>query len=764
MGWLADAPALTTFGFPQPPVAARTGLALGLAAAALWLLPISAGPEKAWHRRGAQCLAGMVGLLGLLTLLEIFLGLQTGGFGRVLAGSIGQMAPLTAAGLLITSLALLLISDRKERRHNLSQLAAVPLFVLALLGLVGYAYGVTELYTAFHPLRMAFMTTVAFALLALGILFARPDRGPMELVSSETLAGEAARRLLPAAVLVPPILGFFRLLGQYRGWYSTTMGVLVLVVAHVVVFGALIFVTALPMAEEARKRSQSEARERRLAAIVESTDDAVVGKSVDGVVETWNAGAEKIFGYAASEIVRRSEARLVPPERVDEDRAMTERVTRGEQVRSYETERVCKDGRRIPVALTLSPIREADGAQIVGVAAIYRDITEQKRSEEEINFRRQLAETISENASSALLLLDAEGHLTYMNRAGEQMTGWRLDEARGRVAHDVFHWKHPDDRPFPIEDCPIVNAFRKLEPVTNHEDVFVRRDGTFFPVVCGIAPIERQGRVVGAVLEARDVTEQKRAEDEIRRFQAELEERIRERTRELAAVNEDLEAFSYSVSHDLRAPLRGIDFFSELLEKEYADRLDEDGRDYLRRVRSESRRLELLVSDILTLSKAARGDIHRETLDMSAMAREILHGFQAAEPDRNVDVEVQDHLIVDADPRLLRVVLDNLLGNAWKYTRRTPEAKIRVTAEETEGGPVLGVHDNGAGFDPSQGHRLFEPFHRLHGNEFPGTGIGLATVKRIVERHGGKTWAKGKPGAGASFYFTIPLMGERGAL
>jgi light-regulated signal transduction histidine kinase (bacteriophytochrome) len=229
---------------------------------------------------------------------------------------------------------------------------------------------------------------------------------------------------------------------------------------------------------------------------------------------------------------------------------------------------------------------------------------------------------------------------------------------------------------------------------------------------------------------------------------------------ELEATNRELEAFSYSVSHDLRAPLRSIDGFSQILIEDYADEIDEEGNDYLGRVRAASQRMGHLIDDILGLSRVTRGTMSRERLDLGALATEVAEELRETRPERKVEFSAQKGLEVWGDPKLLRVALANLIGNAWKFTEKSPEARIEFGRDEelSRKGrvPVYYVRDNGAGFDMTYANKLFGAFQRLHGaEEFEGTGIGLATVQRVVHRHGGRIWAEGEVDRGATFYFTL---------
>jgi light-regulated signal transduction histidine kinase (bacteriophytochrome) len=261
---------------------------------------------------------------------------------------------------------------------------------------------------------------------------------------------------------------------------------------------------------------------------------------------------------------------------------------------------------------------------------------------------------------------------------------------------------------------------------------------------------ERRGRdALRALIESRN---------EVRRANADLERRVTERTRQLEAANRELEAFAYAVSHDLRAPLRSMSGFSQILQESALPGLDDKSRHYLQRIHDASMRMSGLIEDLLNLSRIGRSELTARPISLSQIAMEAAAAIRERHPAREVQLEVASDLEVSADPRLLRIALENLLSNAWKYTARAAQARVSVGMQNSENGPVYFVRDNGVGFDMKYADKLFVPFQRLHPEaEFPGSGIGLVTVQRIIARHGGRIWADAKPDEGATFYFTLKV-------
>jgi len=823
-------------------------------------------------------------------------------------------------------------------------------------------------------------------------------------------------------------------------------------------------------ARDVTERKRAEGTRAQLAAIVESTNDAIIGKTVDGIITSWNRGAEKIYGYTADEIVGKPITALAPPSRHAEIHEFLGKIRNGETVANYESERIRKDGTLIHVALTLSPISDASG-RITGISTIARDITERKHMEEELRqasiynrslieasldplvtisaegkitdvnqateratgrgrseligtdfsdyftepdkarvgyqqvFRngfvtdyllalrhrdghvaevlynasvyrneagevlgvfaaardvternkaeRELAELslrnrlILDSSGEGIYGLDVDGRCTFANPAAAKLFGFSVEELVGQHSHAMFHHTKADGSPYPAEECPMQAGY-KQGLLNRGIDLYWRKDRSSFPVEFVSTPIVEAGEITGAVVMFNDITERKlaeesllrlnrelraisncnetlmrvedeqalldrichivcddagyrmawvgypehdeartirpiawagveegyieqasltwrdtergqgptgtairtgesvsvqdfssdpqaalwrdaalqrgyrscislplkdenantfgifniysalpntftpdeirlleelagdmafginvlrarierqRAEAEVRRLNQELEQRVTDRTAELETANKELEAFSYSVSHDLRAPLRAIDGFSRILLEDYVDKLDDEGRRLLNVVRDNTSRMAQLIDDILKFSRTGRAEMTVAEIDMEKLARDVFAELQKPWVDSTkLQIEIDRLPGAFGDSALIRQVFVNLLSNAIKFSRNRDPARIKVGFSIEGDEAVYYVKDNGAGFDMQFADKLFGVFQRLHAvTEFEGTGIGLAIVKRIITRHGGRVWAEGKVNEGATIYFSLPRRGEEHA-
>jgi PAS domain S-box-containing protein len=914
---------------------ANTALAFILAGASLWLLqtlsPASGrdGRGRGRTRRVAQVCAIIVVLLGLLTLSEYLFGWDLG-IDQLLFKNSGvgasppvRMAPATAVNFVALGLALLLLDTRRGLLP--AQLLTLIVTLISLIALSGYVYGVESLYAIPTYSTMAVHTALAFFVLSFGILFARPDRGLMAIVTSDSLGGVVLRRLLPIAVAVPVMLGWLRLMGERAGFYGTEFGLSLMVVSSVVTLAVLIWWTArslhgtdlerrqveaelerehelftqgpvmvfrwvaeanwrveyvspnvtqelgyqvddltsgkIPyssmvhpedlrrLAAEVKTYSESgiggfrqvyritkadgeirwvddytivvrndkgeithydgyvlditdrkraeealHASEKRFRALIENSSDAVVLLSPDGTITYLSPSATRILGYAVEELVSRNAFELIHPD----DREHAFAVFAGA---------VREPGR---IATAQFRIRHEDDSwrwiEVVGnnllaepsvqaVVTNFRDITERVQAEEELRLLQTITLAVSEADD-----LDAALALTL--RKVCEATGWVLGEAwipstdgaslqcsrawysrvegleKFRKASEAFTfvpgvglpgrvWS--SKRPAWISDVTLNANFPRASlarevglkaafaiPVLAGTDV-VAVIGFF--VLEQRAEDERLVSLVSAVAaQLGSVIQRKRAEEEIRKLNAELEQRVVERTAQLQAANTELEAFSYSVSHDLRAPLRHVIGFAELLQKDAPTTLDEKKRHYLMTILQSAKQMGNLIDDLLAFSRIGRVEMQRTIVSLEQLVKEVQHELQDETKERNIVWKMGLLPEAYADRSMLRLALVNLISNAVKFTRTRPRAEIEIGCTPVQGDEfVCFVRDNGVGFDMQYAHKLFGVFQRLHrAEEFEGTGIGLANVRRIIQRHGGRTWAEGSVNDGATFYFSLP--------
>jgi PAS domain S-box-containing protein len=349
------------------------------------------------------------------------------------------------------------------------------------------------------------------------------------------------------------------------------------------------------------------------------------------------------------------------------------------------------------------------------------------------------------------ILVHRHGNIVYANPAAIKLFG--ALSMQDLTDKPVLELIHPDFHQSWRERLRRIVEFSDDQPMMERR--LLRLDGTTIVAETKGTSIVYEG-TPAVHLAIRDITDRVQHEQELQRLNAELEQRVEQRTNELKVANSELEAFSYSVSHDLRAPLRAIHGFSTLVETQYADKIDEQGRGMLRRVAAGVQKMGLLIDDLLRLSRISRQSMRVQPTDLSGLAWEVAGDLQIGAPERKVEWVITPGVSVTGDPGLLRVMLQNLIGNAWKYSSKCESARIELGIGEWQGKVVLFVRDNGAGFDMAYADKLFAAFQRLHSpKEFPGNGIGLATVKRIIHRHGGKVWAESKLGEGATFYFTL---------
>jgi PAS domain S-box-containing protein len=386
-----------------------------------------------------------------------------------------------------------------------------------------------------------------------------------------------------------------------------------------------------------------------------------------------------------------------------------------------------------------------DGRQVgIGV-----NITERKQNEQKLTHALEKAEegrsilnALMENIPMGVTIADApDVNIRMVSNFGQKNMERASEELAGISAPDHPSkwgiWHADGVTPGTPQELPLTRAVVKGETVRNEEWIVTRSDGTLVPILCNAAPIvDKDGKVTGGVVGWQDISEQRRARMELQR-----------RTEELAAANRDLESFSYSVSHDLRNPLRTISGFAEFLREDYANRLDDEGRDYLRRIDDGVWKMQNLIDDMLSLSRVGRQEMYRDDVDLSAIVSDYLQELKSTEPRRQAKFVIQDNVYAHVDPRMIHLALENLLRNAWKFTSKKEITRIEFGTTVKDNQTVYFVRDNGVGFDMKFAGSIFEPFTRVHAEkEFGGTGVGLSIVQRVIGRHDGKVWAEGETG------------------
>lgn len=498
---------------------------------------------------------------------------------------------------------------------------------------------------------------------------------------------------------------------------------------------------------------RAEAGLAELAAILGGSDEAIIGKNLDGRITTWNNGAELLFGYGAAEAVGQLFTLVLPPEHAIEMRNILLNIALGRRYIDFDAIGLRKNGERIDIALRVSPVRSADGS-IIGASTIAYDTTERKRARLAVQQSEERYRSLVAATTSIVWLADGEGRFIAPQASWERYTAQSWPACQG------FGWTemlHPEDRTQMLVD--LHNAIHMGALFEDTVRLWHAESRQFRYCVLRAVPVLKSDQSVREwVGTITDVDDSARAETAIREMNLELEQRVAARTADLAAANHELEAFSYSVSHDLRAPLRAIAGFSRIVLDSHGDDLLPEAQRLMHRIGANVERMDALITDLLTFSRMSRMPVTKRLLEPDALMREVAEELCAEQGERQIDLQIASLPSCSADPSLLRQVFVNLISNALKYTRSREVAKIEVSFESDDPlkPPVYFVRDNGIGFDMRYAAKLFQVFERLHSaQEAEGTGVGLALVQRIIERHGGQVWAHAVPDQGACFYFTL---------
>jgi PAS domain S-box-containing protein len=955
LGWIFGKVDLLQILPGYNPMRFNTALCLVISSLGLWLAA-NAAQAATWRVKVPRALGLFIFMLAVVTLAESAFGWNLH-IDQLLWKDVwspsnpGRMAPTTAVIFTFAGVFLILQGTTRTALNWTAQMAAIAANLTAQWAVLHMIFRIDKLAGA------AIHTAFGLFVLSIGMMLAPNPKGLLGPLLSRSAGGRILRNLFFPAIIIPMFVGWVYMGAVRANLVDWTPGAGGMVVLYSAVLLILTIWTA----------NSIDGVDLRLSAIIDSSDDAIYSKAIDGTIVSWNPSAENLFGYAAFEAIGQSTFFLVPPDRHRELEDLLRRVLQGESVKQFETVRVCKDGAQIDVSVTLSPVRNARG-EVTAVSAVAQNITARKVAEEKVRIASRYTRSLIEASLDPLVTISPEGKITDVNEATEKVAGISRDRLIGTDFSDYF--TEPEKARLGYQA-----AFAK-GAVHDYPLAIRSTSGAVTDVLYNASVFRNEaGEVEGVFAAARDVTERNRIEEArtqaaeaLRKLNQELESRVEERTLELreseqrvrrkldsilspegdldqfeledildlpavqslvdgiyklthlpfylldlkgtpliaagwqdicakfhrvhpeacqnckesddslstgveagtfkiykcrnnmwdvvtpiilgtrhvgnlfsgqfifddeevdvevfktqarrfgfdeerylaaldrvprisreqlqngiafygklaelltkldysaiklsramTETNEintrllsssaELEAFAYSVSHDLRAPLRHMDGFLSLLYKKCYGHLDAQGKHYVDCTLDASKRMGRLIDELLQFSRLGRNQIHRMPVDLHELVEEVQKAFGPETIGRSIRWKVENKLpIVQADQVMLRQVVENLIGNAVKFTRHCEEAEIEIGSLPGSGSEVaIFVRDNGAGFDMQYYNKLYQVFQRLHSeDEFEGTGIGLANVRRVVERHGGRVWAEGKVGEGATFYFALP--------
>jgi PAS domain S-box-containing protein len=899
VGWLFNISLLKSIFPGLVTMKANTALCFLLAGVSLWLSSQKIGSIREMASQSfrlliAQGLAIAVSFIGLMSFCQYIFGWDLG-IDQFLFRDIpeavetfhpGRMGANTAINFSLVGTALWLLELKTNRSNWIAQSLSLVVALISLQALIGYAYGVKNFYQfGVYTTSMALHTALTFEMLCLGILYARPESGFMQTITSELNGGAIARLLIPRFLVLPLILGWLILLGQNARQYDTAFSISLLVVSLDAVFMVLIWrnakflnkldgnrkqveaalreseeryrmlaenipqmvwigdpngfveyfnqrwldYTGLPVHEtlgwdwqrvvhpedlsqtldvwttglktgnpvevqyrlkrfdgvyrwyigqalpqrgangqivkwfgtctdiDDRKRAEEALRrsEARLRLFVESDLIGIVSGDVDGGLHEVNDAFLRIVGYTRKDFLKKGLrwTEMTPPEHLPLDEAAIAEALKKGTSSPYEKEFFRKDGTRVPVLIGCAII----GEQQRDAIAFVLDVSELKRTQSALMESEKRFRHVTDTAPMMVWMSGTDKLCNYFNKQWLDFTGRTMEQELGNGWTERLH---PDD----IQSCleTYVSAFDSRQDF-QMEYRLKRFDGEYRWILdIGVPRFTHEGAFLGYIGSCIDIQDRKQAEAQIRQLNENLEERVKHRTALLEAANRELESFSYSVSHDLRAPLRHITGFVDLLRKRLeTTSLDETSQRYLNIIGEATKQAGKLIDDLLTFSRMGRAEMRFTTIDMNLLVREVQRDLAPETQNRQVSWQIKSLPQVQGDPSMLRLVLHNLLENAVKYSKTRPRIEITVGSTSSEQEVVFFVRDNGIGFDMRYVNKLFGVFQRLHSDpQFEGTGVGLANVQRIIHRHGGRVWAESEIDNGATFYFSLPRGSE----
>ena len=774
------------------------------------------------------------------------------------------MAPNTAACFILSGIALLIRNVETRNKKVPAHFIALLIGMTGVLSILGYLYRVESFYSIFRSISMAIHTASCFLLFAIALLFSNPGKGMMREFTSTFSGSITARLLVPAAIIIPSVLGLLRLHGNWMGLYSNEFGVAIFALSIIITFLFLIWFNTILLNKRDLQRIKAEEEVKQstkqiayFANIIEKTSDGIVSFTPEFKIISWNKGAEIIYGLKREEVIGKTSREVFRQDytvgELDEIRGqLTDRGYWSGELSQYR-----QDGSKMICLMSTTMLKDQNDV-ITGYVSIAKDVTKQKEEDQKLKASEEQFRLLINNVKDqAIFMLDVNGNVASWNSAAEKLEGYTTDEIIGKSAtifyttegqaikelnenllkakkngffetkgwrvrknglafwanivytalydengkltgyskvvkditegkkaaeqiaylarlledtgdavfstdinFNVKSWNRAAETFFgysameaigkPVADVvrPQITEEARQELRENMrqnggwrgEVVYLKKDGTALIVlVSNAATRNEKNEIDGFVTVCRDISQRKKLEEKLKRS------------------NEELEAFTYSVSHDLRAPLRAIIGFSSILEEDYGSKLDEEAQRITGVIKSNTQKMGSLIDDLLNFSRMGRHEIIKTQIDTKGMVNEVIREVYRESSTHQINWVIHPLPTVWGDINMLRQVWLNLVSNAIKYSGNSEPANIEIGTFIKDQQIVFFVKDNGAGFDQQYAHKLFKVFQRLHSiHEFEGTGVGLAIIEKIVSKHGGSVWAEGRKGEGASFYFTLP--------
>ncbi|MEI9921064.1 MAG: PAS domain S-box protein [Bacteroidota bacterium] len=679
----------------------------------------------------------------------------------------GRMATGSAVCFVLLGLAVISMHLGIRRGKAVSNYLSFVVFLVGLFKSIGYLYHVEGLFSLMIYDPMALRTAISLLVVSVALIIYNPTESYFSVIGSSNTGGTIARLLIPFSIIVPVTFGYIRLWLEWQHSIKVELGVTLLITAIVVTFLVLIlFASQIINKKDILKKIA----ETKFEALLESAPDAMVIVDDSGIIKIVNAQAENLFQYRRSELLGRPVEILIPERFARIHRhhrtdffanPKSRNIGAGLDLRGKK-----KDGTEFTIEISLSPLQTEKGML---VSAAIRDITERRLADDKLRFLASIADSIHD----PVITSDLNAKVTRWNDAARELLGWTSEEAIGKDAAKTVRAVYLRE-----SRSQIVEHLQRHK-FWHGEVVLHAKSGRHVNVMATVSRlVDAKGLTTGHITLVRDITEQKEVEKALSKLNVDLEGRvaartfelekarhavaelnvgleqtINERTVQLESANKELESFSYSVAHDLRTPLRALAGYSTMLSEDYGSKFDKEGSRWLEELQYNSKKMGDLIDDLLTFSRLGRNPVIKSFVDMEGLVASVLNELSPS----NAKILTGKLYPVLADGKLLRQVMINLLSNAIKYSSKKTFPVIEIFSEKTNDAVIYSVRDNGVGFEMEYANKLFGVFQRLHSEEeFHGTGVGLAIVQRIINRHDGKVWANAKFNEGATFCFLLP--------